>query len=69
METIRKIVIFCIGTALLFPCLIMFSDSVKGLIFGGLYSVIMYNLPKYSQSIKKFWREYMKIFEISKEVK
>lgn len=57
----KSVIIYLVGTILLFPCIFICSDSIVGIILGLAWGVLMYHSPKLSPSIRKFWLEFYKV--------
>lgn len=57
----KSLIIYLIGTVLLFPCIFICSDSIVGMILGMSWGVLMWHSPKFSPTIRKFWLEFYKV--------
>lgn len=57
----RSALIYIAGILLLFPCVLVCSEDVLGAIIGLGYCVLMWNSPKMSKKLKKFWFEFHKV--------
>lgn len=52
----KQTVTYIMGTLLLLPCLLMFTDSLSVDIFAFVYTLLVLISPQYSQKAKRFWR-------------
>lgn len=57
----RNVLIYLAEIVLLFPCVLICSENVLGMLIGLAYCILMWNSPKMSKTIKKFWREFHKV--------
>lgn len=57
----KRIFIFIAGSFLLTPCLLVFAESPFAVIIALAYGLFIWNSPKLSTKIRKFWRNYWRI--------
>lgn len=52
----KQTLTYIIGTLLMLPCCLMFTDSLSVDIFAFIYTLVITASPYYSPKTKRFWR-------------
>lgn len=56
----KQVLTYVIGTLVLMPCCMMFTDNLLVDIFAIAYTFAVYKSPSYSPKVKRFWRSWHK---------
>lgn len=58
----KKVFVFIAGTLILAPIVVaLCCNSLLYITFAVLYAVVVWNSPKFSTRIRKFWLEFWKV--------
>ena len=56
----KNVIVYVLGIILLFPCVLIASDSLTGCAIGMGWGCLMWHSPKFSPLFKRFWRSFWK---------
>lgn len=56
----KQTLIYLVGTLILMPCCLMFTDNPLVDFFALIYTLAVFKSPSYSQKAKCFWRAWHK---------
>lgn len=57
----KSVAIYILGTLLLFPCMLVASDSLLGIFIAICWGVVLYHSPKFCPAFRKFWLSFWKV--------
>lgn len=57
----KDLAVYLAGVVLYLPSLFLCSNSMFCALFAVVWCIVVYNAPKYSNRLRKFWREFHKV--------